>query len=210
MNIEIIGSGHVGGNFGLHLAKAGHQVMFSSRHPEQLADLVRQAGSNAQAGTIAQAADFGSLVVLSIPYGKIPEVAEQVGTFVHGKTLIDTCNPYPQRDGEIAERVRQNPDLRETQLTVDSFPMASVVKALNTIYFVNLRDYAFRPEGSRYALPIAGNRETAKKEVAELLHEIGFDVLDVGSIADSKVMEVDQLFYNKPMSLQEMQKAAGS
>ena len=205
MKVGIIGSGHIGGNFGIHLAKAGYQVMFSSRHPEQLTELVQEAGENAQKGTIEEAANFGELLVLSVPFKAIAPLSKTIAEQAKNKVIIDTCNPYPARDGEVATKIINDSSMRHSAYTASQFPSSKVVKALNTIYFVHLRDYAFRSPENRVALPIAGDHIDAKNTVSQLLLDIGFDVVDVGTMADSKVMEVDQLLYNKPMSAKEMQ-----
>ena len=200
MKIGIIGSGHIGGNFGLLVAQAGHQVFFSSRHPEKLETLVKETGREAQAGSIEAAARFGEVIVISIPYQGLPEVANQVKELVAGKIIIDTCNPYPGRDGKMAEEVRNDPNRRETQLTLDLFPDSKVVKALNTIYFENLRNYSYKPAGQRIGLPVAGNDPEAKETVKKLLDEIGFSAVDIGTIDESGLMEVDRELYNILMS----------
>jgi 8-hydroxy-5-deazaflavin:NADPH oxidoreductase len=204
MKIGIIGSGHIGGNFGLHLAKAGHEVMFSSRHPEQLSSLAEEAGEQAQKGTIEEAAVFGELLVLSVPFKAIESLANSIGDQARNKVIIDTCNPYPGRDGEVASKVINDPAMRQSAHTASHFPSSKIVKALNTIYYVHLKAYAFREGADKIALPIAGDDADAKKTVSQLLKDIGFEPIDVGKLADSKVMEVDQLLYNKPMSAQEM------
>jgi len=68
MKIGIIGSGNIGGTLGVLWAKAGHQVLFSSRHPDELVDLVNRAGASARAGMPREAAAFGDVVLISIPY----------------------------------------------------------------------------------------------------------------------------------------------
>ena len=200
MKIGIIGSGNIGGNFGIHLAKAGHEVMFSSRHPEQLTALKEEAGPNAQTGTPDKAAVFGEVVVLSVPFKAIEKVARETGVLLRSKVIIDTCNPYPDRDGEVATRVINDPALRQSGYTEQQFPHSKVVKALNTIYYVHLRNYAFRPAENRIGLPIAGDDPEAKKVVSQLLQDIGFDAVDVGTLDNSTVMEVDQLLYGQLLS----------
>lgn len=205
MKIGIIGSGNIGGNLGLHLAQAGNEVFFSSRHPEELQDLVQQAGEHARAGTVQEAAQFGELIVLATPFGKIPEVAQEAGPLA-GKIIIDTTNPYENRDGEIAAKVNQNPDLRASEYTAQHFPEAHVVKAFNTIYYVNLRDKAFQPEGYRMAVPYAGDDAQAKKVVAQLLEDMGFDGVDIGSLSQSDVMEPDGILYTRVLQTEEIKR----
>lgn len=205
MKIGIIGSGNIGGNLGHHLAQAGHEVLFSSRHPEKLQGLVQKAGAHARAGTVQEAAQFGEVIVLSIPFGKIPEVAQEAGSLA-GKTLIDTTNPYEGRDGEIAAKVKQDLNLRASQYTAQHFQQAHVVKAFNTIYYVNLRDKAFQPEGFRMAVPYAGDDTEAKKIVAQLLEDIGFDGVDIGNLSQSDVMEPDAILYNRVLHKDEVKR----
>jgi hypothetical protein len=204
MKIGIIGSGNIGGNFGIHLAKAGHEIMFSSRHPEQLTELKEEAGPHTQTGTPDEAAVFGEVVVLSVPFKAIEKVAREAGDLLRSKVIIDTCNPYPDRDGEIATRVINDPTLRQSGYTAQQLPHSKVVKALNTIYYVHLRNYAFRSGEDRIGLPIAGDDPEAKKAVSQLLDDIGFDAVDVGTLGDSTVMEVDQVLYGKLLSAKEI------
>ncbi len=102
MKIGILGSGNIGGTLGQHWAKGEHEVMFSSRKPEELKPMASAAG--AQIGTVEAAAAFGEVILLAIPFGKIPELAQQIGR-LDNKILINATNPYPQRDGDVAQQV---------------------------------------------------------------------------------------------------------
>lgn len=93
MKIGIIGSGHIGGTLGVLWAKAGHEVFFSSRHPDQLADLVKRAGPSARAGTPREAAAFGEVILISVPYGALPEVGRDLASALTGKVVLETGNP---------------------------------------------------------------------------------------------------------------------
>jgi 8-hydroxy-5-deazaflavin:NADPH oxidoreductase len=132
MKIGIIGSGNIGGTLGGHWAKAGHEVMFSSRHPEELESMAKQA--NAQVGTLKEAANFSDVILLAIPFGKIPDVAKQIGA-LQNKLLIDATNPYPQRDGEIAQQVIDDASQTATGYVATQFAGMPVVKAFNSIYY---------------------------------------------------------------------------
>ncbi|HEY4470695.1 MAG TPA: NAD(P)-binding domain-containing protein, partial [Stellaceae bacterium] len=101
LKIGTIGAGREGGALGTVFAKAGHPVMFSSRHPEQLKDLVASAGPNAKAGTVKEAVDFADVVLLVVPYSAIEEIGKEYGPGLAKKQLVmDVSNPIPQRDGE--------------------------------------------------------------------------------------------------------------
>ena len=103
MDIGIIGSGHIGGVVGKLWARAGHRVLFSSRHPETLDQLVADAGPNASRGTVEQALTFGEVILLSIPYGSVESFGQQYSQKLNGRIAIETGNPYPERDGRVAE-----------------------------------------------------------------------------------------------------------
>lgn len=203
MNVGIIGSGNIGSNLGRHLAKAGYPVMFSSRHPKELQPLADEIGQNAKVGTVKEAADFGQIIVLAIPFKYISDTAAQVGA-LSGTVLIDATNPYPQRDGQVAEEVLADPDITASQYTAQQFLGASVIKVFNTVYYVNLREKAFAPEGSRMAVPYAGDDQEAKQVIDQLLDKIGFAGVDIGSLAESGVMEPGAVLYNKVLSPEEV------
>lgn len=93
MKIGILGSGAIGGTLGKLWAQAGHDVLFSSRHPETLASLVAQAGSRTHAGTVAQAASFGDVILLAVSYGTLGEALREINGKLNGKIVIDATNP---------------------------------------------------------------------------------------------------------------------
>ncbi|MFI0723295.1 NADPH-dependent F420 reductase [Streptomyces sp. NPDC021224] len=179
MRIGIIGAGHIGSTLARHFAAAGHQVaLANSRGPETLAGLTADIGGGVRAVTAAEAAGFGEVAVVSIPYGRIDELPRAE---LSGKIVIDTCNYYPQRDGHEA-------DLDDGATTSSEKVRAAtggdVVKAFNAIFWENLRDRG-RPEGDpeRLAIPVSGDDAEAKKVVAGLIREIGFDPVDAGPLA---------------------------
>ena len=101
LKIATIGSGREGGALGTLFAKAGHPVMFSSRHPEQLGDLVSSAGPNAKAGTVQQAVEFADVVLLVVPYTAVEQIGKEHGPALAKKQLVmDVSNPVARRDGE--------------------------------------------------------------------------------------------------------------
>lgn len=107
MKIGIIGSGNIGGTLGTFWAKAGHQVLFSSRNPENLKPLVEKAGSQARAGTVREAIAFGDVILVAVPYGSMPQIASDYSKHLAGKIVIDTGNAVLARDGEIAKEARE-------------------------------------------------------------------------------------------------------
>ena len=177
MRIGIIGAGHIGGTLAARFVASGHEVAISnSRGPETLAGLVE----DAQPMTAEDAERFGEVVVVSIPLGRYREVPTDA---VEGKVVIDTDNYYPQRDGHIPEL--DDDSSTSSELLQTHLPGARVVKAFNAIVWTALRDDG-RPAGDpdRLGIPISGDDEQAKRTVAELIDEIGFDAVDAGTLAE--------------------------
>ena len=202
MNVSIIGSGNIGGTLGKHWAQAGHSVMFSSRHPKELQSLADSVG--AQTGTVEEAARFGDVILLATPFGQNAEVAEQTGS-LDGKILIDASNPYPQRDGEVAQRVIDDDAQTATGWTAQQFPGARVVKAFNSIYFKVLENQAFQTGDDHIAVQMVSDDEAAKDTVKQLLHDIGMVAHDLGELANGKYFEPDAPLYNKNLTLPDAQ-----
>jgi predicted dinucleotide-binding enzyme len=179
--IGLIGAGNIGSTVARLAVAAGYDVVLSnSRGPETLAGLVTELGPHARAATPAEAAIAGDLVVVTIPLKHIGQLPVDA---LAGRTIIDTNNYYPQRDGQIAAL-----DAGETtsaELLQALVPTAHVVKAFNNIHFRHLLTLA-RPAGAedRSALSIAGDEESAKAAVSSFLDAIGYDVVDAGPLAE--------------------------
>ncbi|GAA2883343.1 NAD(P)-binding domain-containing protein [Streptosporangium fragile] len=181
MKIGLIGAGHIGGTLARLLSRAGHEVVVSnSRGPDTLRKLERELGGGAKAVTAEEAAAFGDVVVVSVPLGRYREVPTSVRD---GATVIDTNNYYPQRDGAFPELDADR--TTSSELLQAHLPQAHVVKAFNAIYWERLLNDGRAPGAAdRLAIPISGDDERAKRVVAELIDQIGFDPVDVGGLAD--------------------------
>ena len=180
--IGLIGAGHIGSQLARLAVQHGYDVVVSnSRGPETLKDLVRELGPRARAGTVAQAAEAGDIVVVTIPLKNIGDVPAAP---LAGKIVIDTNNYYPQRDGQIAELDRE--ETTTAELLQRHLPGSKVVKAFNHIYAAELTTHG-QPAGTpnRRALAIAGNDADARRAVAQLIDRFGFDVVDMGPLSES-------------------------
>src|SRR5580704_6189112 len=144
LKIATIGAGREGGALGTLFAKEAHPVMFSSRHPEQLKDLVASAGPTAQAGTIEQAVGFGDVVLLVVPYTAVEQIGKDYGQALAAKQLvIDVSNPIARRDGEaIVSRVAEQGGAGLA--TAKLLPGAHLVRGFNAINFLKLTADAHR------------------------------------------------------------------
>ena len=203
MKIGIIGSGNIGGNIGKNWAKAGHEVMFSSRHPEELKAMAESVG--AKVGTTEEAAEFGEVLLLAIPYGKVPDVAQQIGS-LSGKILIDAGNPYPNRDGEVAQKVIDDESQTATGYIASLFPKAKTVKAFNSVHYRVFADKAFREGDERIAVQICSDEPEAKETVKQLIEDMGFAPQDLGNLNQGVLFEPDAPLYNQNLKITEAEK----
>src|SRR6202043_3060771 len=162
MKIGIIGAGHIGSTIGELWAKAGHPVFFSSRHPEELKDLVARLGPVAQAGTVEQAIAFGDVVFLAVPYGALPQIGKDYGKSLAGKIVLDADNAVASRDGAIAEEAERDGIGVTSQKYL---PGARLVRAFNTLSYMIFAREANRP-APRLAGPIAGDDPEAVQVAA--------------------------------------------
>lgn len=193
--IGLIGSGHIGSTVARLAVDAGYDVVLSnSRGPETLTGLVTELGPHARAATAAEAGAAGDIVVVTVPLRAYRDVPVEP---LRGKTVIDTNNYYPNRDGQIPELDDESTTVSE--LLQAHLPESRVVKTFNNIYFGHLGTLQ-RPKGSaeRSVLPIAGNDPDAKHEVEAFLDDIGYDAYDVGPLAEGWRFQRDTAAYVSP------------
>lgn len=172
LKIGVIGSGNIGSTIGGLWIKAGHQVLFSSRHPEELKPLVERMGTLAKAGSVSEALDFGEVVLVAVPYKAIPELARDYGPKFAGKIVIDPANAVARRDGEevLAETKEKG-----IGLTTQAYLKGShVVRAFNTMSYTNFAQQAHR-SGEPMAIPMAGDDPHAIEVASRLVKDAGFD-----------------------------------
>jgi predicted dinucleotide-binding enzyme len=183
MKIGIVGSGNVGGTLGGVWAKAGHEVMFSSRTIENDKALAAKLGPNARAGTPREAAAFGEVLMISVPYRALPEVGKDLAGLLKGKVVIDTCNPIVSRDGEIATWAREKGvGLASAEL----LPGARIVRAFNAIGSGRMGTAHEQP--GRIGMPIAGDDAQAIAVASRLIRDIGFEPVLIGGLAMGKYL----------------------
>ena len=182
MKIGIIGAGHIGGTIGELWVKADHPAFFSSRHPEELKDLVARLGPLAQAGTVDQAIGFGDVVFIAVPYGALPQIGKDYGKSLAGKIVLDANNAVASRDGAIAEEAERDGIGVTSQKYL---PDTRLVRAFNTLSYMIFAREANRP-APRLAIPIAGDDPEAVQVAAGLVRDAGFDPVEVGKLADAR------------------------
>jgi predicted dinucleotide-binding enzyme len=183
MRIGIVGSGRVGGAIGAVWIKVGHQVMFSSLDIEHDRALAAKLGPNARAGTPREAAAFGEVLMISVPYGALPQVGKDLGALLRGKVVIDTCNPFVHRDGEVASRAL---DKGAGLMSAELLPGARIVRAFNAI--AASRMGSAHQEPGKVGMPIASDDAEAVKSVSPLIRDIGYVPVLVGGLAKGRYL----------------------
>jgi len=187
LKIGMVGSGREGGALGTAFVKAGHQVMFSSRHPEQLKGLVDGLGPLAQAGTVEQAIAFGDVVAIVVPYTAMEQIGKDNAAALAKKALVlDVSNPIARRDGDdLVKWVEQQGGAGLA--TAKLLPGAHIVRAFNAIGSAKLAEDAHRP-GELVGVPIAGDDQNALAIASNLIREIGFEPVIVGGLSMGKYL----------------------
>lgn len=192
--LGIIGSGNIGTAVARLATAAGINVVIAnSRGPESLAELVGELGTHATAATTEDAASSGAAVLLSIPlsaYRGLPE------GLLSGRTVLDTGNYYPSREGRIPEL--DAGQYTQLQLAQKLLPGAALVKAFSNILAHHIPLLA-RPSGApdRTALPIAGDNAEALDLAAGLIDRLGFDTLNAGDASQTWRFEPESAGYTQ-------------
>jgi len=203
LKIGIIGSGRIGSTFGGLWAKAGHEIMFSDRDPENAKRAAESIGARARAGTVEEAVAFGDAVLIAVPYGALPAIAQQVGEKLKGKVVIDPNNPVPSRDGEMAVAAKEKGAAVSTAALL---PGVKLVRAFNSWGYQTMAREANRPT-PRMAIPVAADDPQALKVGVQLVRDAGFDPVPAGSLAASKAFDLGSSVSGKVMTADEMRKA---
>jgi 8-hydroxy-5-deazaflavin:NADPH oxidoreductase len=178
MKIGIVGSGNVGGALGTVWAGAGHAVMFSSLDLAHDRRLAASVGPTATAGTPREAAAFGDVLLISVPYHALPAVGKDLGALLKGKIVIDTCNPFLERDGEVGKWAQEKgAGLASAEL----LPGARIVRAFNAVGAARMRQASKNAE--RYGMPIAGDDAKAVAVASGLIRDIGYEPVLIGGLA---------------------------
>jgi 8-hydroxy-5-deazaflavin:NADPH oxidoreductase len=185
MKLGLVGAGSIGKALATFAVATGHQAMLSnSRGPNTLLGVAGTIGC--KVGTVAEAAAYGDVVVIAVPFHRLGELNPSAFS---GKIVIDTNNYSSARDGAI-------PEIDERRISTTGyfqryFPDARVVKAFNTIFSRDIANGKQTLEdGKKRALPISGDDREAKAIVSQLLNDFGYDVVDAGGIAESWRLEM--------------------
>ena len=205
MKIGVIGSGRIGGTLGTLWVKADHEVLFSSRHPDQLKALVEPLGSRARAGWPREAARFGEVVLVSVPYHAVPQIGRDFGRDLEGKVVLETGNPFPGRDGEMAIAARAKGTGRAS---AEFLPGTRLVRAFNSVPHYDLRSEAHRA-GERVAIPLASDDREALAVASRLVTDAGFEPVVVGPLSRAKSFDVGTSVFGQALTARELRRRLG-
>jgi 8-hydroxy-5-deazaflavin:NADPH oxidoreductase len=205
LKIGIIGAGHIGGTLAALWVQAGHEVLISSRHPEELQSLATSLGPRAHVGTPREAALFGPVVLISVPYAATPQIGRDLKAELAGKIVLDTGNPYPSRDGEMAVAARR----AGTGVASAQFlPGVRLVRAFNAINSGDLKSEAHR-KGELIAIPLAGDDAQALEVAQRLVRDAGFAPVVVGSLASAREFDVGTVVYTRLLTAPQLRETLG-
>jgi predicted dinucleotide-binding enzyme len=203
--IGVIGSGRVGGTVGELWVKAGHAVMFSSLDLEHDKALAARLGAGARAGTSKEAAAFGEVLFIAVPYAALPQVGRDLGDALNGKVVLDACNPIPARDGDMATDARA----KGTGIASPQFlPGARLVRAFNCVGYASMKSEAHRA-GERLGIPLAADDPAALQVARRLIEDAGFEPVVVGGLARAKDFDAGTPIFGRAMTAAEVRRTLG-
>lgn len=188
LKIGIIGTGKIGGALARHWVNAGHEVFMSSRHPESLQSLANELGPRAHVGTPREAAAFGEVILVSVPYAAVPQVGADYASELAGKIVLDTSNPIEQRDGAIAIAALEK---GSGVASAEFLAGARIVRAFNCIPAESLANQPDR-QPARIAIPLAGDDAEALEVAQRLVDDAGFDGVVVGPLEIARHFDLGQ------------------
>lgn len=184
--IAVIGTGRMGGAIGPRFSELGHDVIYGSRDPssEKVLALVTETGSGTRAMTQGEAISAADIIVLALPWRATEDLIKSAGSDLDGKIIMDITNASlkalsPDNQGAI--------DSSAGALIQEWAPEAKVVKAFNTVGYHIVAD----PDqaGGPVTVPLVGNDEGAKAEVAEIVQAMGFETMILAGIEQAHVLE---------------------
>ena len=191
LKIGIVGSGRVGRALGALWIKGGHDVMFSSRHPEQLKDFAAGLGPKASTGTPSEAARFGDAILLAVPYGVTLQVGRDLAEVWRGKPVLDAGNAISGRDDAavVEDAARRGIGV----VSRDLLPGAHVVRVFSSMNSARFSSAGFREP--RIGMPMAGDDSGALRVAERLVRDMGFEPVVVGGLDKARLFQQREPFW---------------
>ncbi|MCP5472373.1 MAG: NADPH-dependent F420 reductase [Steroidobacteraceae bacterium] len=205
MRIGVIGAGSLGGTVGRLWVEAGHEVMFSSRHPEQLASRIRGLGPRASVGQPKAAAEFGTVLLLAIPFEALPQVGRELRSAYRDKIVLDATNPWGASRSDVYREARE---FGVAQTVAKYMPGARLARAFSAVDATVVETSATRSAG-RIGMPIASDDAAAMQVAARLVRDAGCDPVIVGNLTAASVFEPGGPGFRAHLTAPELRKRLG-
>lgn len=183
MRIGVIGAGSLGGTVGSVLVKAGHEVKFSSRHPDELAAMARELGPRASVGSPREAAEFGTVLLFAVPYEALPDLGRDLKDAIRGKIVLDACNAWGNTALEKEAQTNGN-----GPTSVKLLPGTRLVRAFSAVDATQIKA-SFQRQNDKLAVPLASDDAAAMQIAAQLVRDAGCEPVIVGNLTDGKKFE---------------------
>ncbi len=174
--IAVIGAGWLGGTVGKLWVKAGHQVMFSSRHPEELKAMAEELGPNASVGYPKDAAAFGDVLLFAVPYDAIPQLGIDLRDLIKGKIVLDACNGG---NGDLGKEVDANGNGPTSQKYLAG---TKLVRAFSSEDATAV-EASFNRNENPLAIPVAGDDKEAVDIAAQLVRDVRCEPVITGDLS---------------------------
>ena len=202
MKIGIIGAGAIGQTYAKLWSAAGHDILLSSRNPQNLTPIVKDIGGAAQAGTPAEAAQFGEVVLLAVNYWTLDEAIAAIKPHVSGKLVIDATNPLRHVEGGGTERAIADDQIAGLVLAA-KLPEASIAKAFTTLWTGHVERHADVAD-PKIAMTLAADAPEDRETVAQLIKDAGLVPVDLGTLAQSRPLDPPSPVWNVVLTAQEL------
>lgn len=202
LRIGVIGAGWLGGTVGKLLVKAGHEVMFSSRHPDELRKMARQLGARATVGTAKEAAAFGSVLLLAVPYDAIPQLDLDLKEELKSKIVLDACNGGSGKLGEEVAVHGAGPT------TARYLPGTRLVRGFSSEDATAMEASAQRTT-NKLAVPLASDDKAALDVAAQLVRDAGCEPIIVGDLATGVTFQRNTPAFRANTTVPELRRRLG-
>ncbi len=182
LRIGVIGAGSLGGTVGRLWVKAGHQVLFASRHPEELASFTAELGSGAKAGTSREAAEFGSVLLFAVPYEALPQLGRELQSALRGKVVLDACNPAGGSSSALAREAEAN---GVGPTSARYLPGTRLVRAFSAVDATAIAASAGRKD-KKLGVPLAADDAVALQIATRLVRDVGCEPVVTGDLRSAR------------------------
>lgn len=202
MRIGVIGAGSLGGTVGRLWVEAGHEVLFSSRNPDELLSMTRALGPRASAGTPRQAAEFARVILVAVPYAALPQIGRDLQEVLRGKVVLDACNDSPSQNDPTGREALAN----GLGLTSAKYlPGTRLIRAFSAVDASAIAASPRRARG-KLAVPLAGDDTDALRVAEQLVRDANCDPLVVGNLAAGKRFERGSAAFRANTTLPELRR----